>query len=139
VRQLQSVLKQAILHATGPVLAPDFLPAEVLDARPAMRATQNQHAPEQAVVDPLGSLVERGLQSGSHELHAETISYVEKILLTRVLRHTGGNQSHAAKILGITRGSLRNKIRHLLISIDPVVSVEGMTDAEAGVALSDSS
>jgi two-component system nitrogen regulation response regulator GlnG len=118
------------------VLAPDFLPAEVFDSKSAVRSPHIHLTPEQPAIDHLGSFVERGLQSGSEELHADTIAYVEKILLTRVLRHTGGNQSHAAKILGITRGSLRNKIRQLHISIDPVVSVDGMTDAEAGVALS---
>ncbi|HSQ54546.1 MAG TPA: helix-turn-helix domain-containing protein, partial [Gemmata sp.] len=34
------------------------------------------------------------------------------------LRHTGGNQLQAARILGITRGSLRTKIRALGIKID---------------------
>ena len=38
-------------------------------------------------------------------------------VLVRVLRHTDGNQLRAARILGITRGSLRNKIRALGISI----------------------
>ena len=40
------------------------------------------------------------------------------LLLPRVLRHTGGNQLRAAKILGITRGSLRTKLRELGIRID---------------------
>ena len=43
---------------------------------------------------------------------------MERSLVTRVLRHTGGNQLQAAKILGITRGSLRTKIRTLGISIE---------------------
>jgi two-component system nitrogen regulation response regulator GlnG len=51
---------------------------------------------------------------------------MERYLLTRVLRETGGNQSLAAKILGITRGSLRNKIRALGLSIDHVVTVGGV-------------
>ena len=38
-------------------------------------------------------------------------------VLVRVLKHTGGNQLQAARILGITRGSLRTKIRALGISI----------------------
>src|SRR6185503_8108687 len=29
IRQMQSVLRQAILQATGPLLLPDFLPAEI--------------------------------------------------------------------------------------------------------------
>jgi two-component system nitrogen regulation response regulator GlnG len=42
---------------------------------------------------------------------------MEKDLILRVLNHTAGNQLQAARILGITRGSLRNKIRNLGIQI----------------------
>jgi two-component system nitrogen regulation response regulator GlnG len=45
----------------------------------------------------------------------------ERYLVTRILRETEGNQSKAAERLGITRGSLRHKIRSLGISIDHVV------------------
>ena len=48
--------------------------------------------------------------------------------ITRVLQHTRGNQSQAAKILGITRGSLRNKIRLCGIAIEHVVSSEHTDD-----------
>jgi two-component system nitrogen regulation response regulator GlnG len=44
------------------------------------------------------------------------------------LQTTAGNQSKAAKILGITRGSLRNKTHTLGIKIDQVVSHD--SDAE---------
>jgi DNA-binding protein Fis len=43
-----------------------------------------------------------------------------------VLRHTSGRQLQAAKILGITRGSLRTKLRALGITIGR--SVEGGDD-----------
>ena len=42
---------------------------------------------------------------------------MEREVLVRVLRHTNGNQLQAAKILGITRGSLRTKIRALGINL----------------------
>ena len=42
---------------------------------------------------------------------------MEREVLIRVLRHVRGNQLQAAKLLGITRGSLRNKIRTLGITI----------------------
>jgi two-component system nitrogen regulation response regulator GlnG len=47
---------------------------------------------------------------------------MERYLLARVLERTAGNQSQAAKILGITRGSLRNKIRQYHIAVGAVVS-----------------
>ncbi len=46
---------------------------------------------------------------------------MERILLARVLQSTNGNQLQAAKILGITRGSLRNKLRDLGITIGRTV------------------
>ena len=43
---------------------------------------------------------------------------MERFLLTRVLRHTKGHQTQAAQILGVTRGSLRNKLRALGLQAD---------------------
>ena len=53
--------------------------------------------------------------------YADLKAILERILLTRVLNHTQGNQSQAARILGISRSSLRNKLRSLDISISHVV------------------
>jgi len=120
VRELQSVLKQSLLHATGEVLVPHFLPPRLLEsARGLGLAT---HAAQS--VAALDSFIDNELAAGTSELYAQTLAYMERTLLTRVLRHTSGNQSRAAKLLGITRGSLRNKIRLLRITIHPAVSVQ---------------
>ena len=52
---------------------------------------------------------------------------LDRLLLLRVLQHTGGNQLQAAKLLGITRGSVRTKLRELGISIGRTVT--GSDDA----------
>jgi len=44
------------------------------------------------------------------DLHAFVISEVEKPLLEAVLNHTKSNQSKAAKMLGLSRGTLRKKL-----------------------------
>jgi len=112
LRELQSVLKQALLQATGPVLNPEFLPDYLRnEPRPA------EPAPPTAGPDLLRFIQER-LQAESHDLYAESITLLERHLLTEVLRHTAGNQVQAAKILGITRNSLRHKIRTLDITIE---------------------
>jgi two-component system nitrogen regulation response regulator GlnG len=49
---------------------------------------------------------------------------MERKLITKILSQTAGNQSQAAELLGITRGSLRNKIRALGILIEQVVSTD---------------
>jgi len=109
IRELQSVLRQALLRAKGPVLVPEFLPASV-------RGEEGPADPSPPSFDWEGFLEDR-LRAGSHDLHAESLSVIERSLITRVLRHTGGNQVQAAKLLGISRGSLRTKIRTLGIQI----------------------
>ena len=44
-------------------------------------------------------------------LHAVITGEVEKALISTVLDHTGNNQSRAAEILGMTRTTLRSRIR----------------------------
>lgn len=45
------------------------------------------------------------------DLHQLILSEVERPLIESVLEHTEGNQSRAAAILGITRSTLRSRIR----------------------------
>jgi Fis family transcriptional regulator, factor for inversion stimulation protein len=44
-------------------------------------------------------------------LHALIMRKTEKPLLAQILRRTGGNQVHAARILGINRNTLRKKMK----------------------------
>ena len=111
LRELQSVLKQALLRATGPILLPDFLP----------NLSHEGAKPLAAKGLDMDGFIEQRLKAGSQNLYAELLEHMETQLLTKVLTHTGGNQLQAAKILGITRGSLRTKIRALGISIGKAV------------------
>jgi two-component system nitrogen regulation response regulator GlnG len=122
VRELQSVLKQALLQAAGSILVPDFLPAWLHHGTGAVIPAAE--APDQE----WARFVEERLRSGSDQLYEESLQRMERQVLTQVLRHTAGNQLRASKILGITRGSLRTKIRDLGIRIDRTIT--GDEDAE---------
>src|SRR5262249_4856973 len=124
IRELQSVLKQAILQAVGFTLLPDFLPVSL------HRGSEDTVGPARSVcgvleslvddfdsVAELGQFIEAQLHAGAEALYEDTLRRMERLLLTRVLHHTGGNQLQAAKNLGITRGSLRTKLRDLGITI----------------------
>jgi DNA-binding NtrC family response regulator len=113
VRELQSALKQALLRATGSVLMPEFLP----------EALTKRNGPAHAAEDGLSmaQFIDRQIAAGSEDLYAEALRRLERLLVTKVLQHTGGNQLQAAKVLGITRGSLRNKVRELGITISRTV------------------
>jgi len=53
------------------------------------------------------------IAAGSNQLHAEVIAAIEHKLLTQVLKHTSGNQLKASSILGISRVTLRSKLKSL--------------------------
>ncbi len=51
----------------------------------------------------------------ANDLYRMVIDEVEKPLLDIVMQQMGGNQTHAAQVLGITRSTLRKKLkRHQL-------------------------
>jgi Fis family transcriptional regulator, factor for inversion stimulation protein len=49
----------------------------------------------------------------TEDLYKIVIESVEKPLIVNILKHTNGNQTLAAKILGISRITLRKKIKLL--------------------------
>ncbi len=55
-------------------------------------------------------------QSQPNCLYQTLLAEVEPPLLEEVLRYTNGNQSRTAKILGITRNTLRTKLHRYDIS-----------------------
>ena len=128
IRELQSVLKQAILQTSGSILAPESLPVFLGAQRGTTKVTQ----PASVAANPAASgfaeldgFVEERLRSGADHLYDETLRRMERLLLTRVLQQTNGNQLQAAKLLGITRGSLRTKLRELGITIARRVASSG--------------
>ena len=49
--------------------------------------------------------------SPSNDLYKLIIAEIEQPLLEEVMRHTKGNQTKAAMILGCSRGTLRKKLK----------------------------
>ena len=121
IRELEAVIRQSLLQTTGAVILPEFLPDSVR-FDPGEKVTFD---PEVAPQSDLETFLESRLRSGnSQDLYLETLEMMERFVITRVLKYTEGNQSQAAKILGITRGTLRNKIRALHISLGTTVTLD---------------
>lgn len=115
VREFQSVIKQALLQATGPVLLPEFLPPSI---QRRSGATDSK-PPEEMDLTALSSFVKQQLLADATTLYADYQALTDRHLLKLVLEHTGGNLSRAAKHLGITRATLRTKLHALGPSSEP--------------------
>jgi DNA-binding NtrC family response regulator len=107
IRELQSVLKQALLHASGAVLLPHFLP-------PLVSARHSTPMPD---AFSLEAFIRPRLAPDTQNLYAETHEQVDRLLFTRVLDYTRGNQRDAARVLGISRQTMRVKMRALGLQV----------------------
>jgi two-component system nitrogen regulation response regulator GlnG len=107
---LQSVLKQALLHARGTILLPAFLPE--LPGCPGGSAAALQ-SPPLGEWPGLEAFIDERLGHGSEDLYAQAHCALDRLLLARVLEHTQGSQRQAARVLGIARKTLRLRLRQL--------------------------
>ncbi len=116
IRELQSVLKQALLQASGNTLLPTFLPE--------FTGSPNESGPAALGANPdLEAFIRERLGPDTQELYADTHRHVDRLLLALVMEHTGGSQHQAARMLGIARQTLRQKLRdlgmHVMHSVEP--------------------
>jgi two-component system nitrogen regulation response regulator GlnG len=109
IRELQGVLKQALLHGTGTVLMPAFLPESLAVPPPTDAGSKAELQDDFS----FAAFIRRRLKEGTTTLSAEAHQHLDRLLLPLALRHTRGNQVQAARVLGISRQTLRTRIREL--------------------------
>ena len=105
VRELESVIKQSLLTARGNILLLDFLPP--------LGDSGDHHASSDDPEFLSEKFVAERLEAGTDNLYAEAIAIAERQLIRQVLTHTAGNQLKAATLLGISRVTLRSKLKSL--------------------------
>ncbi|QDT07740.1 Nitrogen regulation protein NR(I) [Rubripirellula lacrimiformis] len=126
VRQLRAVIRRCVLDTSLPVVVHDTLPNDIKGtsaAKPNAGDTLTTDRGSDAAGKQLPELVDRLLREKSTDVYAEAVRYTEQFVLLKVLQETGGNQSQAAEILGITRGKLRDRIASYNIVLESGVSI----------------
>jgi DNA-binding NtrC family response regulator len=93
VRELRNVLERAVILASGDVLTVEHLPPELEESAAGRADGMSKSAPV--------SLPAEGLR----------LEEVERDLVRQALESTGGNQVRAARLLGISRDALRNRMK----------------------------
>jgi two-component system nitrogen regulation response regulator GlnG len=111
VRELQSVLREALIVCTGPTLLPEFLALST----PPVSTESERVEPVGAESDgnwlSLAEMLDEGVKSKRPELYRHLIHRFDALVLTNVMRAVGGLQSKAAEVLGLSRPTLRAKLR----------------------------
>jgi two-component system nitrogen regulation response regulator GlnG len=128
VRELESAIRFALVRASGDVLTADNLPESCRHAIHAEAEGADSEAEDEADGTLLGAagnipldleaLTQSLLKGESTNVYREVGNKVDQIVLETVLKHVNGNQLLAAEYLGISRMTLRQKLRALGLPTD---------------------
>jgi len=87
VRELENVIERAVIMSRGEVITPLEFPNDLQELDQELKNSQINLAP------------------------GRSLKEVEKEMILRTLEETGGNRTHAARILGITRRTLQLRLK----------------------------
>jgi len=111
VRELENVIRRALVVAKGDAILLSDLPAEISGQGQPGGAVASTVGPggEGAVTDVV-LLARQLFQWARRDPKLKLIPAVERELVIQALKEANGNQVHAAKLLGITRATLRKRV-----------------------------
>ncbi|MGL5448388.1 MAG: sigma 54-interacting transcriptional regulator, partial [Rhabdaerophilum sp.] len=114
VRELENTMHRAVLLSMGAEISPDAI------------ITPEGESLAQSATDATARKVAEAAEAATRALVGRTVADVERELILDTLDHCLGNRTHAAKILGISIRTLRNKLNEY--------SADGLDIPEPGTA-----
>jgi nitrogen regulation protein NR(I) len=114
VRELENIVRRALVVAKGDAILSSDLPPEIVGQPPAPSAAAPVSAGPPSAGEPgatdVAALTRKLFQWARKDPKLKLIPAVERELVLQALKETSGNQVQAAKLLGITRATLRKRI-----------------------------
>ena len=105
VRELENVIQKAMVFCSS-----DYLSAECCKEFSLQPKVEPEADRCITVKDAIQGLVDLSFREGCHEMFQDIVGTLEKSMVKRALELTKGNQVQAAKLLGISRNTLRKKL-----------------------------
>jgi DNA-binding NtrC family response regulator len=100
IRELENVLKRALILAKGSIITPELITTEFADTKRSGRQAFNR----------LDNYLSPEIKKQKGEIYRLTCNEMDKDLIQWALSLTGGNQAHAARLLGISRVMLHERM-----------------------------
>jgi nitrogen regulation protein NR(I) len=111
VRELENVIRRALVVAKGEAILPSDLPEEITgQGQTAGAPVTGTSAPGEGGVSDITALARQLFQWAKRDPKLKVLPAVERELVIQALKETNGNQIQAAKLLGITRATLRKRV-----------------------------
>jgi len=110
VRELENAIRRAhVMAKTDAILLSD-LPPEISGATAGASVVPTSGTAGEAAATDAAALARQLFQWAKRDPKLKVIPAVERELVIQALKETDNNQVHAAKLLGITRATLRKRI-----------------------------
>ena len=113
VRELENTVRQSILRARGYTISRDDVESVLAESAPSAASISASGPTLESVcseaLDQASAVSDSGDEEG--DAYAEVIAKAERELLEQTMRRTGGNKAMASRLLGISRFTLREKLK----------------------------
>jgi two-component system nitrogen regulation response regulator GlnG len=111
VRELENLMRRALVMAKGEAILSSDFPAEISGQPGVTSAGAPVALPAgEGAASDVTLLARQLFQWAKREPKLKVLPAVERELVIQALKETSGNQVHAAKLLGITRATLRKRV-----------------------------
>ena len=111
VRELENVIRRALVVAKGDAILLSDLPAEITGQGSTAGPGGAVSLPAgEGNVSDITAMARQLFQWARRDPKLKVMPAVERELVIQALKEAGGNQVHAAKLLGITRATLRKRV-----------------------------
>jgi two-component system nitrogen regulation response regulator GlnG len=115
VRELENIIHRALVVAKGDAILLGDLPAEITGQSAAGSLPVPGAVLGEGAVEDVVRLARQLFAWARRDPKLKVIPVVERELVIQALKEANGNQVHAAKLLGITRATLRKRIEKFQI------------------------
>ncbi len=110
VRELENNIKRAVLLCTGDIISDEQFSFLDLREQPHFENMDSEQLINR-LKNKLESILPDILRLSEHDIHANVIEIVEETLIRKALEKCGHNQVKASKLLGISRNTLRHRLK----------------------------
>lgn len=111
VRELQNILREALVASTGPTLLAEFLPIELHRELVDEPVATDTAMFRELDWDSLGRFVSSALRQKQKDAYRRAMQLFDRLVVGHAMQLTNGHQAHAAELLGLSRPTIRAKIR----------------------------
>lgn len=113
VRELENCIRRAILLSSGDVIMEEHLKLEAGYSEESECGPTDLWRGIEARID---ELMPDLLRLSSEKIHENVIDIIERTLILKVLKQCGFNQVKAARVLGVSRNTLRHRMKKFEIT-----------------------